>query len=534
MKKQTAKWIGLIAAALTIAGCYSMNDQTTMSTYDGRPCFKLGGGKAKAEPAPAPEPGGPLVWYLPIENPAEAVVKVTSYTQTDIMKGVAFDYKVVVENISGYMLDEVTVSDVLSPGISLKNSSPEAKLSMVDAGGCTGKLCPLPSDQYTKAQWFLGCLPSGESRTVTATATANKEGTFAHCIDVAYIAKMCQQFIVAAPKLDIDKVMPAETLIDTPFPVEITVWNDGSGLLKNIKVTDMLPEGLVEVNSGSRNISFDVPELAPGQPRKYAFQAKADRTGEFTNVAKASAGGLEAEDSEVINVIRPLIGIEKDGPARVSLGREAQYRIKVMNKGNAPVSQLVVTDIIPADSAFVSASDNGSYNEGVVSWNLGSMDAGKSRTLTVTVRARGIGTMVNRTQATAANCPAVSDDASTVVEGVAALLMEVVDDPDPVLIGDTTTYTITIQNQGTSMGRNIRVKAFLEDEQSFVSAGGASQPVKQGAETEFGPVNIAPGASAVWKVTAKAEAAADVRFKSVMKADSFERTVEETEATTLY
>jgi uncharacterized repeat protein (TIGR01451 family) len=233
-------------------------------------------------------------------------------------------------------------------------------------------------------------------------------------------------------------------------------------------------------------------------------------------------------------VIRPLIAIEKDGPARVSLGREVTYRIVVSNKGNAPVNQLVVTDTIPETSAFVSASDNGTFAEGVVSWNPGSMAPGKQRELKVTVRARQIGTMVNRARANAANCPTVSDDATTVVEGVAALLMEVVDSPDPVLVGDNTTYTVTITNQGTAPGRNVVVKALLEDEQTFVSADGASAAVKQGDETVFAPVNLAPGASAVWTVTARANAAGDVRFKSSVTADGFGRPIEETEATTLY
>lgn len=533
MKVQYRKWISLISACLIMTGCYSMNDQATMRQHDGKPCYRLGSTEPAAPAQKQTSGDGSLVWYLPIENPAEAVVKVTSYTPTEVMQGVPFEYKVVIENISGYMLDEVVVSDVLCPTITLQNSSPKAKLSQVDMGGCTGEYCE-SSEQYTKAQWFLGCLPSGESRTITATAVANGSGSFAHCMDVAYIAKMCQQFMVISPKLDIDKVMPHQTLIDKPFPVEITVWNDGSGMLKNVQVNDTLPAGLVEVNSGSRNITFTIDELAPGQPRKYTFQAKASQTGVFTNTAVATAGKLTANDSEIIKVIRPMIAITKDGPERVSLGREASYRIVVSNKGDAPVRDLVVTDVIPAGSAFVSASDGGTFQNGIITWTLGGLEPGKQRALQVKIRSRQIGTMLNRAEASATDCPPVRDDAQTIVEGVAALLMEVVDSNDPILIGDTTTYTITIRNQGTSPGRNIVVKAFLEDEQDFVSATGASQPVKQGAATTFAPVTINPGASAVWTVTVRAKAAGDIRFKSVMSADGFSRPVEETESTTLY
>jgi uncharacterized repeat protein (TIGR01451 family) len=531
--KGSLKRLVLVPVCLLMAGCCAMkmNDQATMRKYDGKPCYQLAKSNA-AEPKPVAK-DGTMVWYLPIENPAEAVVKVTSYTPTDVMQGVPFEYKVTIENISGYMLDEVVVSDVFCPEITIQNSTPAAKLSKVDAGGCTGTYCDA-SEQYTKAQWFLGCIESGGSRTITASAVAGAAGSFAHCIDVAYIPKMCQEFMIISPKLDVDKVMPAQTLIEKAFPVEITVWNDGSGLLKNVQVTDTLPDGLIELNSGSRNISFTVDELVPGQPRKYTFQAKAVRTGLFTNTVVAAAGMLKADDSEVIKVIRPMIAITKDGPASVSLGREVAYRIVVSNKGDAPVQNLAVTDIIPPGSAFVSASDGGVFQNGIISWNLGTLQPGKSRELQVKVRSRQIGTMLNRAEASATDCPAVRDDAQTIVEGVAALLMEVVDSNDPVLIGDSTTYTITIRNQGTSPGRNIVVKAFLEDEQDFVSATGASQPVQQGASTTFAPVTINPGASAVWTITVRANAAGDIRFKSIMSADGFERPVEETESTTLY
>ena len=67
---------------------------------------------------------------------------------------------------------------------------------------------------------------------------------------------------------------------------------------------------------------------------------------------------------------------------------------------------------------------------------------------------------------------AVTADCSVDFEGIPAILLEVTDNPDPVEVGTTTTYTIQVTNQGSATDNNIRVVATLPASQSYVSAGG--------------------------------------------------------------
>ena len=46
---------------------------------------------------------------------------------------------------------------------------------------------------------------------------------------------------------------------------------------------------------------------------------------------------------------------------------------------------MTVSDALPANTTFVSASDGGAFNGGVVTWNIGSVAAGATLTRTVTV-----------------------------------------------------------------------------------------------------------------------------------------------------
>lgn len=529
----TSLLLGAVAV-IAMTGCNTMREDRTKQRV-------MSGSSNTSKPVDKGERSqnmedGTINWYLPTANRSEALVKVTATTPTEVVKDMAFKYSLVVENISDNMLDDVVVSDVLPPGIKIIDSSPKASLVFVDSGGCVGDLCPMPgSGKYTQASWKIGCLPPGEKRRISASVKALKEGEFAHCADVDYTVKKCQMFAVIAPKLAVDKIMPDEIRVNQPFPVEIKVWNSGSGMLKNVTVVDTLPAGLVGVDSNSRQVAFKINELKPDQVKKYTFQAKAVRAGTFTNnVVARSASGLNADDAEIIKAIQPQIVIQKDGSKRVPLGRIAEYKIVVGNTGDAPVTNVVVTDPIPDGSAFVSASSGGRYENGVVTWRISKLDPSKKQTLTVKIRVRKVGMMVNRASARSANCSAVSDETTTVVEGVSALLLEVVDANDPVLIGDTTSYKITVRNTGTAMGRNVTIQGFLEEEQMFVSATGSSSASKQGPVTEFRPVNIAAGKSATWTITIRAKSAADVRFKTIMNADGFGRPVQETEATTQY
>ena len=52
-----------------------------------------------------------------------------------------------------------------------------------------------------------------------------------------------------------------------------------------------------------------------------------------------------------------------------------------------------------------------------------------------------------------------SAQACTLWRGVAALLIELVDDPDPLQVGETTTYTIRVTNQGTADDNNVVIVA---------------------------------------------------------------------------
>jgi hypothetical protein len=121
------------------------------------------------------------------------------------------------------------------------------------------------------------------------------------------------------------------------------------------------------------------------------------------------------------------------------------------------------------------------------------------------------------------------------VKGIPAILLECVDDPDPIEVGGQCTYTITVTNQGTTTGTNIVVDCELADAQEFVKAAGATPGTASGKSVKFAPLaSLAAKAKATYMVTVKGVKSADARFKITMKSDQMDTPVMETESTHFY
>ncbi|TFH43053.1 MAG: DUF11 domain-containing protein [ANME-2 cluster archaeon] len=80
------------------------------------------------------------------------------------------------------------------------------------------------------------------------------------------------------------------------------------------------------------------------------------------------------------------LNLEKtDGLTQANPGATLTYQISYQNLNQYAVSNVVITDDIPAGTTFVSADNGGTHSAGVVTWNIGSLAQGATGTVTVTV-----------------------------------------------------------------------------------------------------------------------------------------------------
>jgi uncharacterized repeat protein (TIGR01451 family) len=296
-----------------------------------------------------------------------------------------------------------------------------------------------------------------------------------------------------------------------------------------------LPEGLTTAD-GKQSVVSDVGDLAAGQSKEVRITAKAGKTGKFENkvVAKAD-GGLTAETSCTTVVTKPVLEVKKTGPEMRFIGRPAVYEITVSNTGDAPARDTVLTDTVPTGTEFTQASDGGKFAAGVVTWNLGTLEPGASKKVSVTLKPTAAGTVKNVATAKAF-CAEARAEASMPIQGVPAILLECVDDPDPIEVGGQLTYTIIVTNQGSADDKNIVIECTLPAEEEYVSSDGPTKAAVTEKTVKFAPVAmLAPKAKLTYRVVVKGVKEGDVRFTVQLTSDTLKAPpVQETESTHIY
>ncbi|MFC2047829.1 DUF11 domain-containing protein [Chloroflexota bacterium] len=101
-------------------------------------------------------------------------------------------------------------------------------------------------------------------------------------------------------------------------------------------------------------------------------------------------------------VLSPDISVTKQGPTNLIAGEQADYTVTVENIGEAPALNVVVTDSLPAGVSYVSANPAPDIVTGqVLTFNLGTIDAEVSQTITIVVQVDVTsGTVTNTVSAT--------------------------------------------------------------------------------------------------------------------------------------
>lgn len=83
----------------------------------------------------------------------------------------------------------------------------------------------------------------------------------------------------------------------------------------------------------------------------------------------------------------PLLAVTKtDTPDPVTVARTIAYTISFQNTGTASATGVFIRDTLPPGTTFDSATGGGSLAGGVVSWNIGTLPAGGSGVVQMTVR----------------------------------------------------------------------------------------------------------------------------------------------------
>lgn len=435
-----------------------------------------------------------------------------------------FEYHLIVTNLTANDLDNVSVTETFGPNFEYQGSNPSAQ-----------------NDSDDTVVWSLGSMAPNESRTIVIRGRGTSVGNISSCVAVAYASVLCAGTSVVAPDLAISLAGPAEVLRCDPIVYTVQVSNPGTGAVQNVRVRQPLPDGLT--HNGQRFAEFTIDALAPNQTRQFNITVEANKAGRFETVANARSGELEAESATVRTIVRqPVLTIERTCPELRYLGREIDVTITVKNTGDGVARDLVIEEAVPSGAQVVRTSQGGQVGGGKVTWTFPSLAPDAERTVTLTYNAANIGTYRATASARAYCAEVVSDDCMTRVEGIPALLLEGFDDPDPVEIGNTTTYTLIVTNQGSADLTNVRLVCTMDegDTMQFVSASGTTPAGAvtgnaRAREITFPALQrLAPGQRATYTVTVRAAKEGQVSFRAEAVSNEITRPLIKVETTNFY
>ena len=432
--------------------------------------------------------------------------------------GVAQDYSIAVRNACNIAVQQVMVRVRIPKGMSATGAEPKA----VSEGNVM--------------MWELGTLQPQQEKILQVKLLAEGRGDLAPQAWVTFTGSSVLRVAVREPKLNLKAEAPTKVLVGDAATFMLTVCNPGDGMAEQVKVHAVLSDGLEHAKGN--HVDFEVGNLNPGESRSVQLICATKSGGEQKCDAVAEAeGGLKGQDQVVTNVIMPKLDIAIAGPGLRYLDRKATYTLKVTNPGDAPATNVSVNDVVPAGFKFLSATDGGRHDFATrtVSWFVGEVGPGQTKEVKFEVVAVNPGEFHHKASAQAARGLKTDAELLSRVEGLSAILPEVVDTEDPIEVGGDTAYEIRITNTGSKTETDIKLVCTIPEKMEFKNSQGPAKCHAEGKVIVFDPVpKLAPRADAIFRVNVKALQAGDVRFKAQITSTNLVEPVLEMEATRIY
>jgi uncharacterized repeat protein (TIGR01451 family) len=211
----------------------------------------------------------------------------------------------------------------------------------------------------------------------------------------------------------------------------------------------------------------------------------------------------------------------------------------VENPGTAPAKNVDLVAFLPHGLKFVKANNEGYYDESqrAVRWRLEQLPVAKVGTVKLTTIPTEAGEHALRLVGSTPSGLTAEQERPIVVEGITAILFEVVDVDDPIEQGGETTYEIRVLNQGSKAATNVRVAAVLPPQMKPVAAEGppgVQHAIDANNVVFDGLARLAPKADTTYRVRVQGLQPGDLRINVQLIADELQDWVTKQESTRVY
>jgi hypothetical protein len=301
------------------------------------------------------------------------------------------------------------------------------------------------------------------------------------------------------PVLEVQQKLPAEVDPDNLIPVEVRVKNTGKSAAEAITVTDVPRAGVELVSSeppavrASGTLGWHIGRLGPGEEKVIRVRMKraAGATDpQFMHTVEVTFQATGRNTAEA-PVRQPVVQLDVAGAGAATVGTPATLRLTVANPGPGPVRDIVLVTALPDGLAHSAGSD--------LEKNLGTLEAGQSRVIPLTVTPKKVGELAVRFKLSARGMKDAVEQTAKFTAApppitLAAVQSATVEVEKPAL------FELVVSNDAAEIRPGVEVRITLPKEVTFVRATdrGAYDTATRTVRWDLGSVKPGEKRGVVW------------------------------------
>ncbi|ADG66532.1 conserved repeat domain protein [Planctopirus limnophila DSM 3776] len=274
---------------------------------------------------------------------AAAEIDLRSDVPAEVTLGKTFEMTFRVKNLGKNTAKNVIVRDLLPEGI----DHPAGK----------------------DVEYLVGDLAPGESHDVLLEVVPTRVGRLKNQVTVLAQGmrpiEALKEIVVLGSGLAITHQVPSRAIVGRPARFDNLVQNQGSAVLRNIKVVEEIPTGydFADASEGgdfdttTRTVSWEIRELPPGATRTLSTRLTARQTGEVAATVSAISGeGAKATVSATAKAegLPSITIIPMNEEKLIAVGERVHSRLVVKNRGSAPAQSVALAIDIPPGLKLIS------------------------------------------------------------------------------------------------------------------------------------------------------------------------------------
>jgi uncharacterized repeat protein (TIGR01451 family) len=468
---------------------------------------------------PRGEEGNGRPGHEQLEGLQSPSLTIEKFAPAEIQIGKSATFEILVRNTGKVRAQNVTIHDEIPKKTQLVGTTPPAGRS--------------PQGDLV---WNLGAMEPGAEQTVQVEVMPIDEGEIGSVATVQFTAHSSVKTTATRPELQLEVAAPKEAMIGGDVALVIKISNPGTGPASGVVLKEFVPDNFS--HPGGTELEYEVGDLKPKETRELELVIKAAKAGVATNLLTARGdGSLQARSQTELEVIAPALAIGMEGPKKRYLEREATYTVSISNPGTAAAREVELVTYLPKGLEFIKADNYGEWDAQAraVRWSLEELPANETGSVTLTAMPVEAGEHKLLIEGTADQGLSARQEQSVLVEGVAAILFQVVDVEDPIEVNGETTYEIRVVNQGSKAATDVQLQAVLPPQMKVLSADGPTDPVIDRDSVLFGKLGrLAPKADTTYHIRVQGLAPGDLRMRVQVVTNEITTPVSKEESTRVY